>query len=386
MKAPAKILLTSLSGQLGGMELRMADVARLLTLQGHHPLIAISPFEGSADYLGHLKAKGYSLANFNPPPFFEEWRWHRLNLLKAQFLTLPALRRGKFDLAHIFIAWTLYGGSRLWLCHRAGVPCVLSVHGAFLPHTLSTWHAKLMQSAFNSVRGIYAVSQSALERFLAVYGTLVRSDTKMRVIHNFVDTDLFRPCHTTRISARDELDIPQTATLIGSIGRLDANKNPLALLEILKYLRTRNIDAYLLILGKGPMLEDVRTAVTEMSLSTWVRILGYRNDPATYFCALDLHLLLSKQEGFGTSTIEAMSCGVPVLATDVPGSRDILLHSNAGHLVAYGEWQTAAETVVSMLSDTTKLASAAIAARTECLEKFSRPSWEKQLAAFYAAI
>jgi hypothetical protein len=113
MNGKKKILLTSQSGQLGGMELRLADESRLLSQIGYEPALAISPFAGSAAWLATLEAEGLRLAQFDPPPFFEEWPWRRANLLRARLLDSRRLARLAPSLVHVAYAWTLTGGSRL---------------------------------------------------------------------------------------------------------------------------------------------------------------------------------------------------------------------------------------------------------------------------------
>jgi glycosyltransferase involved in cell wall biosynthesis len=96
-----------------------------------------------------------------------------------------------------------------------------------------------------------------------------------------------------------------------------------------------------------------------------------------------VHLLLSKQEGFGISTVEAMACGVPVVATNVPGSRDILAGTDAGHLVPYGTPEMAAKAIALFLDSPEKQSFAGEAARRLAVQKYAKQNWTQLLRSFY---
>ena len=168
----SKVLLTSRSGQLGGMELRLADEARFLTQAGHQCLLALSRFPDRDPWLNQLLIDNPALFRFefDPPPFFEEWPRRRCNLALARLLWPRRLHRAQFDLAHIFYAWTHEGGSRVWLCHNAGIPCVLSVHNAFPTERLTSWHARLTHESFASFPR--ARSNTSSRRMATTCGTM----------------------------------------------------------------------------------------------------------------------------------------------------------------------------------------------------------------------
>lgn len=380
-----RILLASRSGQLGGMELRLADEARFLAHRGYTSLLALSPFPDRNVWLDKLLSDNpdFSRFEFDPPPFFEEWAWRYRNFLLARMLWPPRLRRAKFDFAHIFYAWTFEGGSRLWLCHKAGVPCVLSVHNAFPKAQLLPWYARLTDESFASVRGLYAVSQSALDHFVSTYGRYIREGTVVRAIPNFVDVSRFTPSPAIRLQTRFELGIPEDAKVIGSVGRVDVQKQPFHVLETFDRLWAVRQDIYLVFCGQGPLKDKVEAEADRKPWADRVRFLGFRNDTERIFPALDVHLLLSKQEGFGISTVEAMACGVPVVATDVPGSRDILKGTQAGRLVPFGDIGAVARMAALFLDSPDMGSVTGEVSRRFAVENYSKETWARRLENFY---
>jgi glycosyltransferase involved in cell wall biosynthesis len=368
------------------MELRLADEAQFLTQRGQQPLLALSPFPDRNPWLEKLMVDHptFSRFEFDPPPFFEEWEWRRRNLTLARTLWPQRLRRAKFDLAHIFYAWTFEGGSRLWLCHKAGVPCVLSVHNAFPTEQLLPWHERLTKESFASVRGLYGVSRSALDHFISTYGRYIRDDTVVRVIPNFVDVSRFIPSTAIRLETRSELSIPDNAKVLGSIGRIDIQKQPFQVLQVFDRLWAHRHDIYLVFCGQGPLEPRVRAEVAGKPWADRVRFLGFRKDVERVFPALDVHVLLSKQEGFGISTVEAMACGVPVVATDVPGSRDILTGTDAGELVPYGDLEAAAHVINKLFTSSPDMLSVSgQVSRRFAVEEYSKENWARRLESFY---
>ncbi|CAL95877.1 glycosyltransferase [Azoarcus olearius] len=384
--AGRKILLTSRSGQLGGMELRMADEARFLASDGHRCVLAPSDFPDRHPWIDQLAAENplFSTLDFNPPPFFEQWQWRRTNHLLSRAFWLPRLRRVGVDFAHVFYAWTQEGGSRIWLCHRLGIPTVLSVHNAFPRANFSPWHAELMREAFGSVRGLYAVSASALDHFLATYGDFIRRDAVVTVIPNFVDVDRFAPRPELRTALRRELGIPESARVVGAVGRLDVQKQPLQMLEVFDRLWAQRRDIYLVLCGRGPLEPQVRAEVSRREWADRVRILGFQPDVENVFQMLDVHLLLSRQEGFGIATAEAMACGLPVVATDVPGSRDVVA-DGCGTLVPFGDAAAAATAVAGYFDDPDASRNAGIAGRARACRYYSPAVWRGNLKSFYSA-
>ena len=102
--------------------------------------------------------------------------------------------------------------------------------------------------------------------------------------------------------------------------------------------------------------------------------------------ALDLHVLLSKREGFGISTVEAMSCAVAVVGTDVPGTRDILAGTEAGVLVPPLNEKHTADTIIGLLQDDERRSAMGYAGRKLAMAKYSKERWTDSVGRFYRSI
>jgi len=383
------VLVCSRSGQLGGMEIRLADEARFFSEKGIPCLLAISAFPGSDAWLSKVAQSSPRIHafDFEPPPFFEDaWRWRHINLLRSWTCWPRRLRRARIALAHIGYAWTLEGGTRLWLCTRAGIPSVLSVHNTFPLARLTGWHHRIAQEGFRGVKGIYGVSKSALDRFVEIYGEFLSPTTLLQVVPNFVDIDRFVPSEERRIRLRGQLGISHDAFVVGSVGRLDVQKEPLRVLRMFEALLETDPQAHLVFCGAGPLESEVRGYIEARALAGKVHLLGFREDAENVYPALDVHVLLSRQEGFGIATAEAMACNVPVLATDVPGTRDVVQGSGAGTLVPYEDEKMIGAALCRLRRNVAERDAASRAARPWVTARFSKERWQATLEGFYQQI
>ncbi len=380
------ILLTSQSGQIGGMELRMIEEARALRELGYQAGIATNRFsEGKMfERLCHKYGIPYNV--FGPPDFMQNWRWRYVHRLHAQLTARRAWRRKKPDLCHVFLPWTDQGLARIWLAARSNIATVVSIHNTFPIGEFVPWHERHVLEAFLSLRGGYAVSHSALVAFETIFGRYLPDAIELRVIHNFVDTERFVPSLDKRRSTRGELDIPQDALVIGSVGRLADQKKPESIVRLFARLRPRFPNLYLVLVGQGPLEKAVRRLADSLGVTPYVKLTGFVEKTETVYPALDLHVLLSRNEGFGISTIEAMSCGVPVIGTDVPGTRDILRNSCAGILVPLNNELATAEAASRLLIDADFRRTAATAGRTLAICRYSKARWLEETAEYYDEI
>ncbi len=118
-----------------------------------------------------------------------------------------------------------------------------------------------------------------------------------------------------------------------SVGRLDKNKNHVLLIETIKELKTRGINAYLEILGDGLERERLEKKIQELELEDRIKLVGKTDKVAVFLSEADIYLHSSIYEGFGLTILEAMACGLPVICTDGMGNRDLILEGENGFLI-----------------------------------------------------
>ena len=171
---------------------------------------------------------------------------------------------------------------------------------------------------------------------LAVKEEIVRSEgidpERIEVIANAIDGERFAP--GDRQAARRSLELDGNALILGGVGRLTEAKGFEHLLAA-----TASVDAsyQVMLVGDGPCLEDLTAQAEELAISGRVHFLGRRSELETLYPALDVFVLSSLREGSPNVLLEAMACGLPVIATRVGGVPELIDDEVEGLLIPPGD-------------------------------------------------
>ena len=141
----------------------------------------------------------------------------------------------------------------------------------------------------------------------------------------------------TRDELLRELGLPSDARLIGAVGRLWPQKRYKDLIWSAELLRAGRGDVYLLIVGDGPQRAALERYREQIKVGRHVLFLGERDDVPQLLPHLDCFWLGSGYEGQSNGLMEAMSAGLPVVASDIPGNRDLVMPGQTGYLVPVGD-------------------------------------------------
>ena len=149
-------------------------------------------------------------------------------------------------------------------------------------------------------------------------------------------------------AVRAEWDVADADPLFVNIARYQPQKGQLALIEAMEQVVERVPAAHLLIVGWGSLESDLRSAVRERGLSDAVTVTGRVPEIHGYYAAADAFVLSSEFEGLPVTLLEAMAAGCPIVATDIPGVREVVLDGETGSLVAPGNPDALAEALCRM--------------------------------------
>lgn len=381
--SPSRALLASMSGSYGGMEVRMQQDAEMLLAQGWVPAVSTPAFRERPEWEASLNKSRVSLVHLPYPYLLEHWQSRHLQALKARFLTAPMLSRQRYDLAHVFLSWTTYGLGMLWAISRAGIPAMVSVHNAFPKTAFSNWHQRHLHAAFATTRKVVAVSHSAMDHFLDNFADYLPATASTQVIPNPVDTERFTPKPADKEVARQRLGVPLDACVIGSIGRLDKQKQPWKLIETLSSLLDLGVAARLVLVGQGKLETALKDQARQLGIADKIVFTGHLCDVENVLPAFDLHLLLSRNEGFGIVTAEAMAAGIPAAGSNVPGTHDVLSGLQGGLLLDSDQPRAIAQQLAKLLNAPHRLAEMAAAAPTEIRRRYARQEVEAQMFTAY---
>ena len=183
---------------------------------------------------------------------------------------------------------------------------------------------------------------SPIRRELEVNGVPVEAIVE---IPNGVDTDRFRPVEAMeKAEIRRTLGIPEDAFVVIYTGRLVDYKGLPLLLRVWQASHAGYGNARLLLVGAGGMdihncERELRDFARDHGLAHSVAFTGSVDNVQTFLQASDVFILPTEREAFGSSLIEAMACGLPVIATDVGGIPDILGDESLGCLIPANDFQ-----------------------------------------------
>jgi glycosyltransferase involved in cell wall biosynthesis len=235
--------------------------------------------------------------------------------------------------------------------------------------------------AIHASTGLIVGSETEVERILAVYG----SHARVARIPNPVDLDLWR--REDKGQARDELGLPRDAVVAVWHGRVAIDKKGLdLLLDAWVQVRAKRAggEARLLLIGTGDDAAKLGKLLRRAGSEDVLWIDRFLNDEATvrrYLSAGDVYVFPSRYEGFPVAPLEAMACGLPVVATDVQGMREILPdgQGSGGLLVPRNDVPALAAELAALLDDRPLRERLGRAARYRVESAFSLEATGKQL-------
>ncbi len=156
--------------------------------------------------------------------------------------------------------------------------------------------------------------------------------SKISAVHTCVDLDGFNP-DKAKDTLRKELGLDADTPLVGMVAILRRKKGHHILLEAIPYILKEVPGTVFVLAGNGPQEENIINRLKELGLSDKVFMLGLRNDVPDILKSIDVFVLPTLQEALGTSFIEAMAMGKPVIGSDVGGVGELIQDGKNGYLV-----------------------------------------------------
>ncbi len=202
---------------------------------------------------------------------------------------------------------------------------------------------RVVKFAIERSDGVTAVSRYLMNRTIEEFD--IRRE--IRVIPNFVDA--LRPSRNSDLCSRDAL-APNGEKILMHASNFRPMKRIADVVRIFARVRER-VPAKLVLIGDGPERLFIQQLVRELKLTSDVQFMGEQDQLEPLFLCADLFLLPSEQESFGLTALEAMNCGVPVIATSIGGLPEVITHGETGYLFPVGDVADMAASAVALLTD-----------------------------------
>lgn len=326
--------------QVGGISISVDRFARAYRRRGHRTLI-VAP-----DYKEAPEAETDILR----VPAITNWH-HSANSLALPFSqgVRHALKEVRLDLCHSHHPF-LVGDMGLRIAARHNVPIAFTWHTAYEHYApyeavgaewLRDYILPLATEYANLCDGVFAPSNEVAETLRSRGVT-----SPIRVIPTGVDVEFFQ--RGDGAAARQRYTIPDEATVVGYVGRLSNEKNLPFLADSLVEVLRRLPESHALIVGYGPIGEEVEATFHEAGLADRAHFTGKLEARALVdaYHAVDVFTIASQTETQGMVVTEAMAAGCPVVGLDAPGVRETVRDGVNGRLVKAEEPAAFADAVV----------------------------------------
>ena len=204
---------------------------------------------------------------------------------------------------------------------------------------------------------------------------------QVSVIRAGVDLDRFRSPGDGR-ETRRQLGVPDGVSVVTQIGNFKPQKAPLDFIEAAARIVERFPEVRFVMVGDGPLRGEAQTRAAELGIADRVIFCGWWNDVPGLLAATSVSVLSSHHEGLPCSVVESLAAGVPVVATAVDGTPEVIRPGVNGALVAPGDPAELAAAVLAILDDDERRRSMAAAA-ADGLDDFGRDHMVRQLEELY---
>jgi len=324
-------------------------------------------------------AQPFRLSGFKERVFFHEVEMEEYPLFEHPPYTLAlavaihdtALNQG-LDLMHVHYA--IPHATSAWIAggmldanggEGASLPIVTTLHGTDI--TLLGQHPSfkaITRFSIERSHGLTAVSNFLKDETVRAFGV---ANQRIEVIPNFIDTSVYRrdkePCH------RDSLSEPGEK-IVMHVSNFRPVKRVTDVVEVFARV-AKEMPARLVMVGDGPERARAQETAEALGVQDRILFLGKHASVDELLACADLFLLPSESESFGLAALEAMACGVPVVASRAGGLPEVIPDGDAGSLVDIGDVDGMGAAAVELLEDEARWQRASDAARAVAVERFS---------------
>lgn len=285
------------------------------------------------------------------------------------------IRREKLALVHAHLP--LAGVVARIAGRLAGVPVVYSEHNLQERYHAATRWAN--RATWRWQTRVVAVSAEVAGSI----GERIGGQVPVRVVRNGIDVDAKTPGETDRVRCRSLLGIPDEVPVVGAVGVFRVQKRFDRWIEVAVAVRKRNPLVRFVLVGDGPLREELERQACESGLGDALIFPGLQEDVTPYLAAMDLFLITSRHEGLPLALLEAMAAGVPVVSTAVGGIPEVVRDGVNGRLVPSGSVETLTSTLCDLLDSPSSRRELACMATETVKREFSIERMAAELDAVY---
>ena len=337
LKSPVNILHITFNMGFGGTEQVIRQLVTHLDKANFHNEIACID--------GEVGPIGQSLKMDHGIKYHTRRRASGFDLKTVLWLR-RLIRSGHFNIVHCHqYSPYIYG----WFAHwGTGAKVVFTEHGRFHPDQYRKKAKFINPFIARTSHKLVAIS-AATRDALVEYEYMPRS--KIDIIYNGIAPLIAQESHKERL--RSELRIKPGQKVIGTVARLDSVKNQALILRAARSLLDQKYDIRILLVGDGPERQNLEALADQLNLGDSVIFTGFQSDPSTFLSLMDIFLLPSFTEGTSMTLLEAMSLGIPTVATRVGGTPEIVVEGETGTLIKSADLEAFVPAIQNLIDHST---------------------------------
>jgi glycosyltransferase involved in cell wall biosynthesis len=370
-----RVVLFANSIEMGGVEEHVRQLAVGLVERGAQVTV-VCPETPSVDLLAERVAQaGAQVQRLTLSLSVGHWACAERLARLVRFL-----RDNRTQVVHVHLIGYLGGRWAFLAARLARVPVlVCTVHIA--PAQAQPLTVRIERTLLNRlVDQFVAVSRASGDRLIR-YAALPPAKTK--VIPNAVELERFESVpQSARSRVRRECGLPEDAPVIGTVARLSPQKGLSYLIAALPQVLAGKPRTHVVLVGDGPLRDALAEQARALGVADRVHFVGRQDDVPGYLSSMDVFVLPSLFEGLPLSILEAMAAGLPVAATAVDGTPEVVEDGVTGRLVPPQDPPALASAILGILGDSGLARRMAIAARLQA-KRYSRTVMLDRIVALY---
>ncbi len=248
------------------------------------------------------------------------------------------------------------------------VKVIFTEHGRFYPDRFH-WKRLILNPLLSLFTDNITAISSATAQAMSRYENFPKR--KIQVIYNGIRHKVDKNVEGFGKEIRKELQIPECATVFGTISRLQPIKNQKMMVAAFAQSLKQNANLFLLIVGDGPERKALEAQVSQLNVGKNVIFTGFKVDPKPYFSAIDIFLLSSLSEGTSMTLLEAMANSKAAIVTRVGGNPEIVEHNTTGFITQSDDANEFSNAISTLANDLDKAKRFGEAGKRRFNEQFS---------------
>lgn len=355
---PQKLGLLCGSSSLGGLEMNLVKLGKWMTEKGVEVVLYLVEGTPIHDY---AVEHGLTIRAINKHARYFDWtNARKLKKMLEQDEVDTLLFRDARDMSLLGWAKT-FGGNKLRLLY---------------------WQA--MQLGVDKSDPVHSIRFKKVDAWLTLLPFMAQEvqdktrfpKERLHIVPLGLELDRFIKNPITKSEARKRLELPSDTHVVGVIGRLDPKKGQKTAIEAIAKLKQKGQIVHLLLVGESTKNEGQQYAdqlhkvVAENGLEDQVHFRPFMKDSPTFYAAIDVFVMPSSGETFGTVTIEAMASGLPIIGTNTSGTPEVLKQGEVGRLFQPGDAEVLANHIAEITGNEATKDSLGNIAREEAIRSY----------------